>query len=397
MSRIRKTIFWAHLAAGLVAGVVIAIMSATGIAIAFEEEILRWYDRKVGHVGKRSDGVVPLSISELREKVEAEIQQREGKIGDPELTTLSIARYRDPTRAWDFYVGDFGPLYVDPYSGSMQETRAGPVHELIHKLEEWHRWLGASEGLIPAGKVVTGVCNLAFVFLCLSGLYLWFPRRWSWRALRPLVGLVFRYKGKARDFNWHNVFGFWSLPVLAVLALTAVAISFEWGHRLVFALAGEKAPESRNYGMMAVDPPVVGARPEGTPPVSLENAFVKVEQAFPEWESITLEVVPAADEESAPLEFGVTVPDHMPSRAYIPVKSDPYTGEILQQVRFQDRSVGLQARIWVRFLHTGGAFGVPGKIIASLACVAALVLVWTGFALSWRRFFPKSRRPSTDP
>ncbi len=208
----------------------------------------------------------------------------------------------------------------------------------------------------------------------------------------PLLLLKTGFKGRARDFNWHNVCGFWAQPVVLVLALTAVAISFEWGHRLVFILAGEEPPKSRNYGMMAVPPPSVPAPAPGTTPVPLDTCFAHIAAAFPNWESITLESMPdPAGSPLEPLEFGVTVPDHMPSRAYIPVKSHPFTGEILQQVPFQDRSVGLQARVWIRFLHTGGAFGLPGKIIASLATAALLVLVWTGFALSWHRFFRRAR------
>ena len=68
---------------------------------------------------------------------------------------------------------------------------------------------------------------------------------------------------------------------------------------------------------------------------------------------------------------------------------DPWRGDVLKKVSFADRSPGLQARVWVRFLHTGEAFGLTGKIIATLATAASLVLVWTGFALSWRRFFMK--------
>lgn len=386
MAAFRKIIFWLHLIAGLATGVVVAIMAATGIAIAFEEETLEWFDRHVSRVTLEAEASSPkLSVDELRSRLETE---REG------FRAASIVIYREDGRAWDFSSEDEGPLYVDPFTAAVRESRAHEAHEFIHKLEEWHRWLGATDGQTSVGRLVTGISNLALVVLVVTGLYLWFPRRWSWRAVRPIIGFVFRYKGKARDFNWHNVIGIWSLPVVLVLAVTAVAISFEWGHRLVFTLAGEEAPKSRNYGMMAVAPPVVPARPVGTEPISLADAFSRVAEEFPEWESISLEIAqpdPAAGPQ--PLDFGVTVPDHMPSRAYIPVKSDPFTGEILQKVHFEDRSPGLQARVWIRFLHTGGAFGLTGKIVASLGSLAALFLVWTGFALSWRRFFPKRRRP----
>lgn len=383
---LRKSILWCHLVAGIIAGPIIAIMSVTGIAIAFEEEILRWHDRRASRLESVSgDAKTPLPIAELTRTIET------SSAGEK---VSSIAMFSEPGRAWEVHLGDHGPFYLDPFTGSTRASQAHGAHEIIHKLEEWHRWLGASEGLTSTARIVTGVSNLALVLLCVTGLYLWFPRRWNWRALRPLLLLIKGFKGRARDFNWHNVCGFWSLPVVLALALTAVAISFEWGHRLVFILAGEEPPKSRNYGMMAVPPPMVPPPAPGTSPVPLDLCFARIAAEFPNWESITLEVMPdPAASPLAPLEFGVTVPDYMPSRAYIPVKSHPYTGEILQQVHFEDRSTGLQARVWIRFLHTGGAFGLPGKIIASLATAALLVLVWTGFSMSWRRFFlnPRAR------
>lgn len=379
---LRRIVFWIHLLAGLIAGVVIAIMSATGIAIAFEEEILAWIDRDVSRIeAPATPGAASLSIAELTQRIAAE---------RPDFAVNAVAVSSDPLAAYEFHAGRDGLLYVDPYTGAMRESEAHAAHDFIHKLEEWHRWLGAKDGLNSTARLVTGVCNLAFVVLCVTGLYLWFPRRWSRRALRPLLGFVRGYRGKARDYNWHTVFGFWSLPVLFVLAVTAVAISFEWGHRLVFILTGEEPPKARNYGMMAVPPPVVPLPVPDAAPLAAEAWIVSLRREFPEWQKIQIRL-PAEISLTAPkpINGGVTLPDYMPSRAYVPVALDPFTGEVLQAVRFTDRSAGLQARVWIRFLHTGAAFGLPGKIIATLATAASLVLVWTGFALSWRRFFKR--------
>jgi uncharacterized iron-regulated membrane protein len=52
----------------------------------------------------------------------------------------------------------------------------------------------------------------------------------------------------------------------------------------------------------------------------------------------------------------------------------------------------------VRYLHTGEAFGVPGQLIAGLASVGGVLLVYTGYALAWRRFRAwRSRVRATDP
>ncbi|HPA51218.1 MAG TPA: PepSY domain-containing protein, partial [Thermoanaerobaculia bacterium] len=51
-----------------------------------------------------------------------------------------------------------------------------------------------------------------------------------------------------------------------------------------------------------------------------------------------------------------------------------------------DRSAGTRARVLIRFLHTGEALGWPGRIVAVAASALSLVLVYTGFTLSWARF-----------
>ena len=57
--------------------------------------------------------------------------------------------------------------------------------------------------------------------------------------------------------------------------------------------------------------------------------------------------------------------------------------------------VGRQTRFWVRHLHAGEALGLVGQTLSALAAGGALFLVYTGFALSGRRFF--SKRPQSIP
>ncbi|MSR11799.1 MAG: PepSY domain-containing protein, partial [Gammaproteobacteria bacterium] len=59
------------------------------------------------------------------------------------------------------------------------------------------------------------------------------------------------------------------------------------------------------------------------------------------------------------------------------------------------QSAGRQARAWVRFLHTGEALGGIGQTLAGIASLAAVLMVWTGLALSWRRlrmYLARARR-----
>ncbi|MFP2934843.1 PepSY domain-containing protein, partial [Pyxidicoccus sp. 3LG] len=63
-SLIRNIFFWIHLVAGLVAGLVIAVMSITGAAIAFEPQLLEWAERDARQVQVPA-GAAALPVDEL--------------------------------------------------------------------------------------------------------------------------------------------------------------------------------------------------------------------------------------------------------------------------------------------------------------------------------------------
>jgi len=374
--RAREVVFWVHLASGLVAGLVVAVMSATGVAIAFEHEILAFFDRRVARVAA-PDGEKRLPLDAL---VSSAAEKRPGF----RPTLLLVPS--DPTSALELRAGREGALYVDPYSGSVSDPRSGAAHEILHTLEEWHRWLGLEGRGQAVGKLVTGVCNAALVLLCLTGLWVWLPLlpagRSAWRRR-----LWFRrgLEGPARDRSWHDVVGFWTLPVLALLAGTAVVFSFEWGHRLVFAAFGEEAPAARGPGMLAGPPVSLPDGPPGRAPLSLEAIHAAAAARHPGHEAIALPLARTAGP-VRPLDVVVFEPAPFQTRGRVQLKVDPFTGDVLSTFGWADRSAGTRARVLIRFLHTGEALGWPGRIVAVAATAFSLLLVYTGFTLSWARF-----------
>ena len=58
---------------------------------------------------------------------------------------------------------------------------------------------------------------------------------------------------------------------------------------------------------------------------------------------------------------------------------------------------GRQLRSWVRFTHTGEAFGLGGQTVAALASAGASLLVFTGLALALRRLAGLKSRRGTKP
>jgi uncharacterized iron-regulated membrane protein len=427
MKTFRRILFWMHLVAGLVAGISIGIMCFTGTIIAFEDELVAWSERDARAVTPGPDAA-RLSVADLQHRL------REAQ---PEFRATSVTLRNDPRAAVAFSAGRDGGYYVNPYTGEVRQPASTKTHDFMELMLQWHRFLGRSGDQRPAGKAINGACNLAFFFLALSGLYLWMPRTWSWRGVKAVAFFNRQAAGKARDFNWHNVIGVWSAPVLIVLTLTAVPISYRWGSNLVYQLMGEQPPAQPASGAAPAAPLVEIKRPSpDAHPLTADAIVAQVQEKFPRWEQITLRsgnpsrggpapASPPAGSANArtarpetagegrrpdgpggstgqrspqPLTVTVREPGSWPRTATTTLTLNPFTGEELKREGFGDLSAGRQLRTWTRFLHTGQALGWAGQFIAGLACLGGCFLVYTGFALSWRRFFSKKKpAPAAGP
>lgn len=386
---VRSFLFWPHLVAGLLAGLIIGVMCFTGVALAFEHQILDWADQEARQVAVPSPGAPRLPMDELVSRVRA---------ARPETPPSAVTEYPEPTLAVTVSTGRGTGVYVNPYTGEVRDWGAPGWRSFLQTMESWHRWLGTEGDTRPIGKAITGASNALFLFLGVTGLYLWMPRKWTRRMLRPSIWYRRGLKGKARDWSWHNVTGFWLLPVLIVLTATGMVISYKGISDLVFTLAGETPPATG--GPPPGRPVQVPVPPPGSAPVPLEMAFAQARKQLPAWESINLRLgggggKKEAGEGLSALTFAVREPEGWPLFAATQVFVDPYTAQVLRQDAFADLSTGNRVRRWLRFLHTGEALGVPGQFIAALASLGGLLLVWTGFALSWRRFFP-AKRPVSE-
>ena len=206
---IRPVVFWLHLLVGVTAGTVIAFMSVTGVLLAFEPQITEWLERD-RRIVVPPPGAARLPVETLVARA------REAR---PDVRPSIVTLRADPTAALVVSFGrDGGALFVDPYRG-MVLGGCSRVHDFLHEVVEWHRWLGSREIARP----ITGAANLGFLGLVSLGVFLWWPRRLDARdgaGMSRCSGGGLR--GRARDFNWHNVIGIWCAPVLLVLTLTGV-------------------------------------------------------------------------------------------------------------------------------------------------------------------------------
>ncbi len=371
---VRKTIFWIHLIAGVAAGLSIFIMCFTGTVLAFEKQIVAFAERDVRQV-KPGESASHLPVAELQKVIKA---------AHPDAKPTAITISADPADAVVFRLGRDGALYANPYTGEIAVPTTTRTHDFMHFMEDWHRVLALVGDNRPIGKAINGACNLAFFVLAVTGLYIWWPRKWRTKGLRRSLWFMKTDNGKARDWNIHNVIGLWSAPFLIILTLTALPISYRWAANLIYNVAGEEAPVRTGPPGSAAPDSSIPPPTSGTKPASLDDLLNAAKNAIPEWTEITLRL--GGGSQPQPVTIAVKAPGAWPRTATTSLKLNPYTAEIIQVEKFDDLSAARRFRSWSRFLHTGEALGYVGQFIAGLASLGGCFLVYTGFALTWRRF-----------
>jgi uncharacterized iron-regulated membrane protein len=375
---LRKAIFWIHLATGCVAGTVVLVMSVTGVLLTYERQITSWTDR-----GFRSTppvaGASRLPIEAMMEKVTAQ----NGALPS------AIALRSDPAAPAEVSFGREHVYLVDVYSGGVLGEGSQGVRSFFRNVENWHRWLGASNENRAVGRAVTGACNFGFLLLVVSGPFLWIPRRWSRQSIKAIALFRGGLTGRARDFNWHNVIGIWCAIPLFMIVLSGVVMSYPWANNLLYQFTGNEPPVPGN---------AQGQRPgrggEAEPSLAGFNLlWARAEQQVPGWRSLTLRL-PAPGR--GPITFTIDTGNGGRPDQRTQLTLDRRTAGVVRWEPFSSYNAGRRLRSWFRFLHTGEAGGIAGQTVAGIATTGAAMLVWTGIWLAFRHLsrWRKRDRPT---
>jgi uncharacterized iron-regulated membrane protein len=394
---LRTVFFWLHLTAGVVAGAVILLMSITGVALTYERQMIAWSDREFKSTPR--EGIDRMPVEQLIEEFR---QQSPGQ----EPTALVVES--DPAEPVAVSVGQ-ATVYVDAYSGRVLGQANQGMRRTMSQLRAWHRWLAVEGEGRTSARAITGWSNVAFLFIVASGIYMWFPRRWTAQSFKGVSFFKSGVRGKARDFNWHNVIGIWSAAALLIVVASAVPISFPWGNNLVYRMVGEEPPargggpgrggeNAEGRGRAGGPEPgrQAGARPAAggerrERPASIEGLsplLARARQQEAGWRTINLRLPASPD---APVVFAIDRGDggqpHLRSTLTL-----TRAGEVMSYENFGSLSTGRRIRNVMRFAHTGEVLGLFGQTVAGVVSAGGVVLVWTGIALALRRLVAWARR-----
>lgn len=355
---------WVHLCAGLVAGVFLFILGLTGAMIVYEDEISRLLNHKLSTVEVQGQ---PLPLNTLMERLQQTY---------PGARPLAIGLPQQPDQSG--FVAILNPaqrrvigLYYNPYSAAVLGSDT-EVIRWTNAVHQFHTHLLLNQ----VGIRIVGVAAIFLVFIALTGLVLWWPRKLF--AFSPGAS------GRRLLFDLHNVTGFYSSLFLLIFALTGAAIGWEdrtsvW----VNQITGSEAP-----------PPIPRLIPSlpSSGILDPERTLAIATAAAPGAKATSLQFPLTLQN---PIRVNMKYPeDHTPAGRTV-LYIHPVTGDVVWLQDSRRMPVGSKImRLWNRQIHTGDLFGWPTRLVAFVFSLALPALAITGPILWWRR---TRSSPSTEP
>lgn len=372
----KKINAWLHLWLGLISGIIVFIMSITGCILVFEHEIKPltspWLHAKA------PAGTPQLPPSVLFQSAQAAL---------PGLEANSVWYGGEGRTAKVSIENSDSVVYVNPYTAEVTAIR--DHEDFFHVMLDGHVWLWLPQEI---GHHVTAWGTFIFFFLLISGIILWWPKKWN-KANRDKS---FKIKWKARfkrlNYDLHNVLGFYSLIVAAIIAFTALLMCFGWLSNGVYWVSS--GGESR--------PPRVRAFSDTTK----INVVAGLDQVDKAWRKGVTELGSYNKHEiivAAPHDpkDAIYVCVDMINGTWRDIYLDQHTLEMLPSsgAKITDLKMADLISRTNYGLHVGAIGGITTKILYFLASLICASLPVTGFFVWWgkrnKQPIAAKRKPAT--
>ncbi len=367
---IKKIIGKIHLWLGFTSGLVVFILSVTGCILAFQQEIEELI-HPYNHVEAQSNSK-HLSPSTLKAIAEKELP------GKP----ANGITYREHNKSAMVYFWALEPEYyyiahINPFTGELlkiENIEKSFFHFILHG--HYYLWLPEE-----TGKTVAASATLIFFVMLVTGLFLWFPR--SKGAANQRFKINWKARWRRKNYDLHNVLGFYILLIGLTIAVTGLVMGFEW-----FAKSFYWTTSGGETFIDYYDPPSDTAKVKVTfdekNPVDI--IWKKFYDKLPEGSGMYV-AFPLT--KTSPINIFV---NHRPGTYYkvdyhyfdqytleeIPVKG-PHGG------KYKEAGFGDKLHRMNYDIHIGAILGLPGKILAFCASFICATLPITGFIIWWGR------------
>ncbi len=371
-----------HLWLGLSVGLLVFIISITGSIYAFQEEITDLLRRDVIYHGEDTNAQKQiLPIKELEKKVNEQTQEKYpihwATIPMDKRMCYIFNYYEHADTGWTYFDEYiiYKSVYVNPYTGKVlaifdEKNNFFNIVKFLH-----YSFLLKAKW----GSYVTGIPTLIFLLMLITGIILWWPRNKAARKQRFWFNWKNIKNWKRKNYDVHNILGFYASFVALVMAITGLFYAFFFIQAFIyFVFSGGSTvyPDSSHIKTKAP----MEMRNEHT----LDKIGRKVEALYPDAYMYSLDFGhPHLDHHEHP-NYSVFVKQL--SYSYHINHSlifDENSGELLHVHDHKNKNMGEKAIAANYDVHVGAIIGLPGKILAFIVSLICASLPVTGFMV-WR-------------
>ena len=360
----KKAIRKIHLVLGLGSGLIVVILGVTGCILAFELEI-RSFTEPYQYVKEENKPYLAPSV--LKAKAEEYLASRRAVgVQYPGKGKAAVAAYYDET--------NYELAYLNPYTGALLKHK-NMNEDFFRIVLDGHFYLWLPHEI---GQPIAASATLIFLVMMITGIILWWPKNKAARKQRFSVKWNARWRRK--NYDLHNVLGFYMTWVAIFLAITGLVFGFEWFARsLYWVTSGGETMVEHQHPLSDTTKPLKAAN-------MADHLWHMHKGSVNENESIG---VYFATLPTDPLEVVI---NHRPGTYYDSdfYHYDQYTGEELPATgsyagSFKDANVADKIVRMNYDMHVGAVLGLPGKLLAFFASLIAASLPVTGFLIWWGR------------
>ena len=343
---IRRSLLTLHQWVGLAAGLFLAVISVSGSALVFENEIDRALNPATSFV---TPGAQPLPIEALIARVKAAYP------GD-QVTGVRVAE--KPDQAYELSLRSRQSAMVNPYTGEVLGLRD---HE-----KSFARWVHLVHTRLVAGEIgerLVGGFSVAMLGLAITGLVLWWPRK--------ILTVGSASSWKRTNFDLHNVLGFYSSLVMLFITLSGVLIAFE----------GTTDPLVRRLNPPAPEAPAPQSTPvAGGTRISVDRAIAIAEEALP---GAFASNVGIPNGPKAVFRILKKFPEDRTPAGRSRVYLDQFSGKVLLVENTRTAPLGTRILNLKRSAHTGDIFGAPTQALYFVVSLGIALQAMTGALIWW--------------
>lgn len=376
--RFRKFINDLHLWAGLIGGLFIFVICLTGTVLTFDKDVKEWINPQLYKVDIGSN---KLPTEDLIAAAEKETGKKATSITingeENKSVQLGMKTMGEKGRPTTYFVNQ----YTGEVLGSAKDERGSSFFMTMFRM---HRWLLQDTEI---GRPIVGVATLLFVFGCLTGIIIWFPKKIkNWRQ-----GLKIKTNANWKRINHdlHNSLGLYSFIFLLVMGLTGLCWSFDWYKNGVSKVLGTQVFGGGKQEGKAGNKDRKDGKIEA--PTSALPLSLLIEKGHKELAGNGTTRISIPEEMGKPYSFSKYEQGFFASSQADQLSISP-SGTILKKELFNDKPLNEKIAASIKALHIGTFMGTFSKIIYFISCLIATSLPITGTLIWWNKLKKKRRR-----